>query len=176
LFLYDTYKNLDKMVEPVRKKCIIIFVERINKKLTNEDTTMTQAQTQNEDQQLRQEIQQAIAGVAAHHEVTLSINDVQIERDENSTHVSIDAISVHGDASNINPTQIEDIIEKYVQAHREVMSHHSAKRHRHRMIIAVSISAGIMVTYYVLHREFILHGMEWLIPAIIDKAIFGQGE
>lgn len=165
------------MVVSYRKECIIDSVERAvqqneyKKTLLTEDTEMTQVQ--NENQALRDEIQKAIAGVAAQHDFQLIVKSINIEETDETTEVNVDTLTVHATKESLD---IEDIVARYVEAHKHVSAKHAKKRYRNRMIIAFSLAVGIWVVYSILHREYILHGWEYLFPVIVDKTIFGLGE
>lgn len=127
------------------------------------------SQVQND--QIREELQRAVAQVAQAHGMTVNIGEVELRSDENGSIADIHNVTVQGDEQQVNA-----IIEKFFEAREAHNKLHSRTKYRHRMIVALSIGAGIYGFYYVMHREFVLHGLEYLIPAVVDKLIFGLGE
>jgi hypothetical protein len=53
---------------------------------------------------------------------------------------------------------------------------HGKLHYRHRMMFAVALGLGIFVFYRVMHMEEALKGLEYVLPAVVDKLLFGLGE
>lgn len=126
---------------------------------------------QNQDEKIREDLRAAIAQVAKAHNITVNIGDVLLETTEHGAVADVQNVSVTG-----NEEQIAAVIERIYEAREAHAKMHSKTHYRHRMIVALSIGAGIYGFYSVMHREFVLHGLEYLIPAVVDKMIFGLGE
>jgi hypothetical protein len=76
----------------------------------------------------------------------------------------------------LSEEEMAALAEKLYEVH-EAHRHLSGKAHyRHRMLVAVGLGVGIFAFYRVLHMEEALKGLEYLLPAVVDKLLFGLGE
>lgn len=76
----------------------------------------------------------------------------------------------------LDEMEMEALAEKLYAVHEAHRSVHGKAHYRHRMLVAVGLGVGIFVFYRVLHMEEALKGLEYLLPAVVDKLLFGLGE
>jgi hypothetical protein len=123
---------------------------------------------ENQDEKIREDLRAAVAQVAKAHGISVTVGDVTLSNADGQEVANIERVSIAA-----SDAQIEAIMQKFYEARAAHAKLHSKKHYRYRMAVAVTIGAGIYGFYYVMHREFVLHGLEYLVPAIVDKLIFG---
>jgi hypothetical protein len=131
-----------------------------------------QTSTQNEDQTLRDDIEIALASVANAHGVVVSVGEVHVQRPGCDS----DTLTVATNDPRVTPEMLEAVMERFYEAREAKGKAHSKHKYHHRLLVAATVGVGIYVVYHVIHTDMVLKGFEYLIPAVVDKLIFGLGE
>jgi hypothetical protein len=125
--------------------------------------------TQDQDTTFRDDLRAAVAQVAKAHNVSVQIGDVSLTSTENGAEVAtIEHISVEA-----SEDQIQAVMQKFYDARAAHAKLHHKKHYRYRMIVAVTVGAGVYAAYHIFRLELAGKGLEYILPAVVDKLIFG---
>lgn len=124
---------------------------------------------QTQDEKIREDLQAAVAQVAKAHGISVNIGEVTLS-DGNEV-ATIEHVSVSG-----TEAQIEAVMQKFYEAREAHSKLHNKKHYRHRMAVALTVGVGVYSAYHFLKMEAAGKGLEFVLPVIIDKLIFGLGE